>query len=726
MVRRLAALMRSVRLVLCGIAVVLLILAVLPSAVAAQEEPENPIGMEAGSPSSQLMVTLDQLQLSDQTVRGLFPSFDAWIPPPGGDIGEDAVFDLHYIPSPLLRHPSTLTVSVNDAAVWAVDLDVTEGMGGQRSERIVVPKKLLQSDFNHVHLRFLLRLPEDDCQVQDHPGRYVTILNTSGMRFTPSGRAADRKGPDLLGFPAPFVLSGEPSAVPITFIVPTDAQRQHYSVAAQVAARLGRAAREVGTRLRLHAASDVTAEKLAAGHLILIGTPAELPLMSQAIAKIGFRQRRDDSEASSDGSGQWFTEEGLLAQARDGLVGVGPSPWNPTYALLAITGNTPETLAKAGQALAVRSIGGNAAGTLAVVPHFPEFPAQLTAGEVEQLTMRLSDLGQQDRTAEGTGTHQTGVTFRAGTPDPNVPATLDLNFVHSPVIDRHRSSVTVKINDTNVGGVNLAESETGNASTRMSIPVGLLREGENRLSIDFVLYRSLLPECGPMAEERAWATLLSSTSLTIPQATTKQPQGQLDLAAYPAPFVQSRAVTDVALLLPEDSAERIGALAVAADLGRRARVHVGGLQAGLVDQFAGGDLRSLHVVAYGTVAGNSTLAQIAREAPVRLADVARPIDAVGLLGITRSPWQRERVLLYVTAADALALPATVLALEKGPLAGTLVIVDREGRAVPEALGAPPETLVTAEQGIGLTLGIAIGVGMLSLALLDLHIYRRVL
>ena len=715
------------------------------------------------------LVTLAHLHLSDQTVRGLSPSFDVWIPPPGGDIGEDAVFELQYLPSPLLRHPSSLTVRINDVVVWTVALDGTDDPSGPQSARMVVPKQLLRADFNHVQLQFLLRLPADNCQVQDHPGRYVTILNTSGMRFTPSGSPAARKAPDLIHFPAPFVRSGEPSAVPITVVVPTAARREHYTVAARVAARLGRASDRVGARLQLRAASAVTAQQLAAGHVVLIGTPAEHPLLSDVTAQLGISQRSralgsagtgarqrimdesvpGDPAAADDGDGPWFpggglsgaptaasdedrlwyTDAGLLAQSQEGLVGVGPSPWNPSYAVLTITGSTPRSLAKAGQALAVRSIGGIVAGTLAVVPHFPALPAPLTTSDVGQLTVRLGDLGLRDRTLEGTGRHHTGVTFQAGTPDPTAPATLDLHFVQAPVFDRQRSTAIVKINDVHVGSVNLAEGETDHARYRMTIPAGLIEAGEDRLSVDFALYASPrggcgpLTERGPLAEERAWVTLLAATALTIPQATTKQLPEQLDLAAYPAPFVQSRAITNVALLLPKPRAEQVGVLAVAADLGRHARLHAGGLQAGLADQFPAGELQNLHIVAFGTVPGNSTLVQVAQEAPVRLTEVARPIDAFGLIGLVRSPWHRERRLLYLSTAVAEALPATGRALARGPLAGTLVLVDREGRAVPGVLGAAPGTLVAAEQGVLLTVELAVGVGLLVLTLLGLHRHR---
>ncbi|MBI4213340.1 MAG: cellulose biosynthesis cyclic di-GMP-binding regulatory protein BcsB [Chloroflexi bacterium] len=667
-------------------------------------------GPSAAQETTGMNISFRELQVDDQTLRGFNPTLDVWVTPPGGSLAGDGALNLFFVPSPLLGPPSSMTISLNNAAVWSGSLD---NLGGSRQAlRVPLPRELLRSDLNRVNFQFLLRLLDDDCRTPDNAARYVTLFRDSYLGFEPE--EVETVAADLLQFPLPFLSASSP-LTPINVVVPDSPRSEHLTAAAQFAARIGRSAGPTTPNLVLLRSGSATPARMASGHVVLVGTPEEIPWFAQAHEELPVRWL-------SDPRGAWVSTEGIEVDQDDGLVAIGRSPWNRLRGLLAITGARPEGISKAGAALAAGTVGGVGRGAVAVVPQMPG-PRAISSTLGSSLGFTLADLGHRSTTLGGQGTHRFGVTFTAGMPDPSRPATIELLTVHSGIMDVERSSSAVNVNGTSIGSVALDASTASFGRSQLSIPAGLVRPGVNSLSIDFTLHLPQQTECGPLAEERAWVSLLSSTKVSIPQVSG----AALDLEAYPYPFVHNRVLNNVALLLPEAEAEQEGALGVAAELGRWAQQDASSLIAGTRGQLADSELARRHLVLFGTLSGSEAVSQAAPRLVGALFDRTRPLERLGLIAIAPSPWQVDRAMLVVSGAGPDLLPAATAALATRNLSGTALFVARDGRPIPVPAAADSEAAESAapsRPALSPILIASIAVGALTVGALLLGAFRR--
>ncbi len=669
-------------------------------------------GAALAEEATPIVVTFESLQLGDYTARGLSPALDLWVTAPSAGLAGDATLRLAFAPSPMLSAPSAVTVSVNDVAVWSMPIGDVAGPS-RRAATASLPREAFKPGLNRVGLRFSLRTAGDDCQDPDLPGRFVTLFRDSSLSFVP-GERAGAVAPTLADFPRPFLAVPGETQAPIVVVVPAQATRASFTAAARLAARLGQGGGGGLPGLQLRSADQVTPELLGASHVVLVGARDELPLVEQAAEQLALRWRPGTP-------GTWLSADGEAARPDDGVIAVGRSPWNERRALLALTGASPEGVAKAGAALAAWTVRGAAARQVAVVPAAPRVYEADVLGQGDTLQLSLRGLGQSNLTYSGQGTSLYTLAFTAGVPDPEKPATLELVTSPSPGLDRGRSSATVEVNGVAVTSTPLEAGPAGVSTARVAIPAGVLRPGLNTLRVGFNLYLPPTPGCGALAEERAFVTLLASTTLSVPQ---RGGAGGPDLAAYPYPFVANQVVAPTALLLPADPAERAGSLAVAAALGRWASGDALGLEAGLPEQFADAELAVRDLIVYGTSAGNPLALVASQRAGLNPVERTRPLEPLGVVGEERSAWNPERLVLYVSATQPDLLVPAANALTPGKLAGTVTLVDREGRLSAPAAAVSPAAPEVLRAGLDPLRGAAAAVVLATLVVLGVGAYQR--
>lgn len=493
---------------LLSIFVVLLVSVVIPSPVTAQE----PITKAAAWTLPTLAGT-DTLRL-----EGYRPvvRFDLIIPPgwQPSSFSRTGQLVLDYRISELaIAGGATLTVRLNGEAVSfiafkeagaTVALDRNAG-----SLSFDLPTALLQIGRNTLQLAAFLPLEEDeDCIVPNHPARWLEIESDSRINLS----LEPTEGPlNLSDFPAQFEIIGTLEGTQITFVIPEEPDDQELNALSAVAFAM---AREMSTQpaWSVTTATDFdTAE--TAGPVVLIGAAGQNPHV--------------DSLAPAEGEAGWLR----LARA----------DWSASEPVLAIGGVDGQAVLRAAKALLDPLAVLQMAGEIATVDELPTVePDPLPE------VFSLADLGYDDRTARGLG--EQSLIYAFDVPFAWAPrdGRLELNFVHSAIVDPQIATLTVFMNGRYVTDIRLDVPETASNSIETTIPQSLLRPGRNFLRLTFNFSTPIqLCEGGPPAEP--WATVRPDSALSLPHGNRG---GRLTLDDFPYLLSSEVDLADLAIVLP--------------------------------------------------------------------------------------------------------------------------------------------------------------------------------
>ncbi len=189
--------------------------------------------------------------------------------PAGWDPTQDPVLELDLDVSSALREgSSTVQVLVNGTDLGTQPLAPAELVD---THRFVVPSGLVTRTIDatpvrtlDLTLRFVLDLPEGQCEAPEQDGARVTVLPTSSVEFP----HRDSTDPELARFPYPLGDGGEPVLV----IIPASPEPADVVAGLQVAAALGRWALPPGPAPRVVRADQV--DDATAGDGVVIGEAA--------------------------------------------------------------------------------------------------------------------------------------------------------------------------------------------------------------------------------------------------------------------------------------------------------------------------------------------------------------------------------------------------------------------------------------------------------------------
>ncbi len=212
-----------------------------------------------------------------------------------------------------------------------------------------------------------------------------------------------------------------------------------------------------------------------------------------------------------------------------GVLALEPAP-DGVHARLVVSGPDPAGVLRAADALVSTTGRTVLSGRVAVIHDLRTGPS---TGQVRPSSrIALSQLGLADTQFAGLGSHQTSVTFLAPPLNTSGFGYLHVDYTGSSLLDPRTSSISVILNDENLGTINPASAIDGIHETQLRFSGLLLRPGKNVLTFDYEL-RS--PDvCRRPADTAITASLSSSSSLELPAA---QGQSALDLKLLPYPVL---------------------------------------------------------------------------------------------------------------------------------------------------------------------------------------------
>ncbi|MSQ36545.1 MAG: hypothetical protein EXR63_05345 [Dehalococcoidia bacterium] len=468
--------------------------------------------------------------------------------PGSGDyaVGEASALTLELAHSNLLVPArSTVSITFNGRSLRALRLDASNVEPARYM--LAIPRELVRKDFNQLRLEYAITLGQV-CEDPAHPALFATLLGQSQLRIDGVGSAARlaQEPPNLAAYPYPFFRTGYPRAAVVALVVPDAPNAVELTAAYRLAADLASRVEFPAGALELHTTGSLTRQTLAERQLIVIGTAARQPLAAELLAAGGAR------------------EAGALA-ADDAVLALVASPWNAALRALLVSGASDAALGCAVDALTTPEPAALLAGATAVLTE-PIPPAAANREPARAFTFR--QLGQPDRTVQGTLPDTTTLTFVAPALAADAYAELELVVTTPETIDAH-SNVGVDLNGMLVQTLAL-QRDGVRARHRVRLPAAQLLPGPNSLRLRTTLYPDLAgdDDCAFDATERVWAVLHDDSALALPADRDVRPGGG-SLATLPFPFAGSGGLRDTTLVVdPAQAASLRAGLDVAVALGR--------------------------------------------------------------------------------------------------------------------------------------------------------------
>lgn len=562
----------------------------------------------------------------------------------------------HFPPVP--DKPSALKVELNGRLLSTTVL--TSNNAISNTIHIDLPENLLQTGANS------LRVDLDTSRTCEERGAGLDVLvdETSLISF---GYQQTPYPADLSLYPLPFTEAGLLKA-PVTIVLPDQPTSDDLSAAATIAAGLGQK-NGVDIAFNTVVASELNPDVRDNSHLIVIGRPDDNALISDLDLPLPI----DETVLKPD--------QGILEEI--------VSPWNEFRLVLVVSGLEGGGVVKAGNALNRQAHFLGMRGPVAVVVELGPLPETTPSSNT---SMTLASLGQTDQIFYGAAPQESffDFTLPPGWQLQEYPS-FTLKFAHADILDPEASILDIKLNNVPLVSALLDKSNATEGEVNVSLPVHLLRTGNNRLRVGVDMNLPEGDKCRDLKDQRLWTVISSGSELVLPYDAVNLP---LDLSLFPYPFSQSDALDRTVIVIPDqaDSGLYNDLVQLAVRLGSPVRTKVISLQAVYVSDLAEDIKKNSHLILLGRPSQHGLLREVNAYLPQPFMpdnDFLEPlaIDSVafapasdrqaGLLEIIASPWNEKYGILAVTGTtdEGPGLATQTLLEQTNQLQGNLAVVE---------------------------------------------------
>ena len=468
---------------------------------------------------------------------------------------------------------------------------------------------------------------------------------------------------DLSRLPAPFHLRDALLADKTVVVVPNDPDAKELQAALNVMSGFGSLVGETFD-LGIVPAGELTEAALAESNLIFVGRPEQFDLLGDIKFPLAVENKK-------------FVR--LPAESEtDGVLELAVSPWNDSKTVLLVGGNSIDAVLKAAQAISSGRILTYENPALAYVADVKLLSQTLPV--VEDFT--LQSLGYKTETLSGIGLNSVQYLFNASKEQLNSKdGTIDLIYYHSGLLDYGFSSFSVELNNQVIASSVFSKETEQLTTLQIKIPPGMLRFGENRLTVSARLFA--VTSCDSSGFSNPWLTISDQSSVHLPATTDPNAASPwlLDLKFYPNLFMSHSDLGDVAFVLPKanPSTWKIAGQ-MAYQLGRSANPLISNLEAVYADEVPQPVLDEKSLIVIGKSSTVPFLSQINDQLPAPFDfknDTASESHmqvvyripsgmSVGYLQLMNSPFNIEKPILVVAgnSDDGLVMAGNALLLSE--------------------------------------------------------------
>ena len=505
---------------------------------------------------------------------------------------------------------------------------------------------------------------------------------------------------DLSRLPSPFHLRNALLPDKSIVVVPDDPDVKELQAALNVMSGFGSLIGETFD-FGLVAEGELTETVLAESNLIFVGRPEQFNLLSNVNFPLAVENKKFANLPSESET--------------DGVIELAISPWNESKAVMLVGGNSTEAVLKAAQA--------TSSGRILIY----ENPALAYVADVKLLSrtlpvvedFTLQSLGYKTETISGIGVNSVQYLFNVSKEQlDSKEGTIDLIYYHSGLLDYSLSSFSVELNNQVIASAVFSKESEQLTTLQVKIPPGMLRFGENRLTVSGRLFA--VTSCDSSGLSSPWLTISDQSSFHLPVATDPNSVSPwlLDLKFYPDLFTTHSDLGDVAFVLPKANPSTwkiAGQLAY--QLGRTANPLISNLEAVYADEVPQPVLAEKSLIVIGRSSTVPFLSQINDQLPAPFDfenDTASESHmqvvyriprgmSVGYLQLLNSPFNIEKPILVLAGNtdDGLAMAGNVVLQNelRNQLTGVFAVTNGTQIATANASStfSAVGTLVPAEQ-----------------------------
>ena len=640
-----------------------------PFSVLAQSSRESIHNEQAGFidvGANEATVTFEELGFRETSLvspfdaTSVFFSIPAnWRLAPGGEVQLDYEVTLSGADAGLIEsqnpYGGTLTVTFNNQLVTTISL---KDLGSHTMQFSLPPTSLTSARQDGRHQLTISLNAQFSCLY--NVSALVVIKPTSTLKLPFEVSTPEL---NLSRLPAPFYLRNALVPDHTLLVVPNDPDVKELQAALNVMSGFGSL---VGEKFDfgLVSASELTDETLAASNLIFVGRPDEFDTLANVKFPLAIENKK-------------FV--GLPTESEtDGILEMAISPWNDSKVALLVSGNSVEAVDKAARAVS--------SGRVLIY----ENPAQAYVADVQPLSdslpvienFTLQSLGYKNETLSGIGLNSVQYLFNASREQLNSKdSSVDLIYYHSGLLDYGYSSFSVELNNEVISSTAFSKETEQLSTLHVKIPPGLLRFGENRLTVSARMLTTT--SCDATGFSDPWLTISDQSSIHLPATTdvTSKTSALLDLKFFPNLFMTHSDLGDVAFVLPKSTpATWKIAGQMAYELGRNSNPLLSNLEAVYADDVPQQVLDQKSLIVIGKSSTVPLLSQINDQLPAPFdiaSDTASESNmqviyripkgmSVGYLELLDSPFNVEKPILVLAgnSDDGLVMAGNALLLNE--------------------------------------------------------------
>jgi cellulose synthase operon protein B len=585
-----------------------------------------------------------------------------------------ALIRFQHSPS-LYASRSNLTVLVNGTSVGSSPLNRKQSQVGQLL--VNIPQNLIQ-DYNDLTV-VAQQNNHPECSDPNSPDLWTEILPDSKITFK------YQKQPLALNFsryPYPVLdnLGLEPSK--LAYLQPKQVSESWLTAAGRFQAALGRAAdfRPIETRMVTDIASVKDDERL-----VIIGTPSEQP----GLVDLKDLPLKISGGRILDGSNNPVPEDrGVLIFSSSKKE---KDTENGTPILI-ITGNGANGVEKAAKYLAQPDLRKMGTGQVVYVdqikdsttPGVRQWPRYLPDRDTFKLSeIKTSVNGEpfNDITVRGAGAPAIDIDFRA-LPDDRFMrgSSMNLSYSYGPQINPRTSAIQVFLDGNFIGGARLTnESGESRKSLKVDLPANLVKP-DSKLQVFFRMNaREAFDKqrCIQPADQQLTGTVHSDTGFDLKRETSVQ-LPDLNLLKFGYPFAAPQDLSRTAVVMSKNPSvtDILTMLELSERLGRLSQSDAVKLNVYTIDNLPEAVKKEENLVAIGVVSqfplpdalNNSPGINLTQMFSRKSAEgnVQTPQDSQGMIKQVVSPWNRDRVVLALTAQTETGLEKVRQVLNQDP------------------------------------------------------------
>lgn len=384
--------------------------------------------------------------------------------------------------------------------------------------------------------------------------------------------------------------------------------------------------------------------------------------------------------------GQIQDKNGHVIPSDNGLVMMIPSPWNPHFAALAITGNEGRGLLKASQLFNVQDSFSLVGRNVAVVEEVLKLN-KIKKNLKDWSDISFKDLGFSDQSVFGLG--QQEINYQITLPRDKVPVSFKIKtqLSHTEYVNEEHRRVTLKVNNTPIGSALLSKSQLTWDVDPEECP---LKPGSNTITYMFDL-DPRQERCSLQDYKQSWATIFASSTLHI---TLQNSLPELNLKDFPVPFDANTLVIIPAFYSPEQMRILIQFYYA---LGMLFQAHPKPLEVRASSNVTKEELSHHPLIILGTEENNAWIEEIKKSLPLQVFGEKRSfgdeegnqltlvkIYSVGFIEEIISPWSSRYPALIISGTDNASFQRALLSFmdqaTRQTMVGTLAVVNEAGKS----------------------------------------------